>query len=97
MKKVVKNIFCEILSLADLFITLYYMKKHLLLIATVGSILLVPALFADTTTGTGATNTGATSTGTTGTGTSNTGTTSTGATSTGTTSTGATATGTTNT
>ena len=71
--------------------------KNYIIVTAIASILLVPALFADTT-GTGTTtSTGTTSTGTTGTGTTGTGTTGTGTTGTGTTGTGTTGTGTTGT
>lgn len=75
------------------------MKFSFFLPLIVGSVILTPALFAETsgtgtTTGTGSTSTGTTSTGTTNTGTTSTGSTSTGTTATGTTSTGTTSTGT---
>ena len=70
--------------------------KNYIIVAAITSILLVPALFANTT-GTGTTGTGTTGTGTTGTGTTGTGTTGTGTTGTGTTGTGTTGTGTTGT
>lgn len=82
MKNLVKNNFCEILSSVraifdnlyfPVFILIYFYMKNYIMVAAIASILLVPALFADTTgtgttTSTGTTSTGVTSTGTIGTG-----------------------------
>jgi hypothetical protein len=85
VKSLAKNDFNEIMShvrvysltkYPDLFSIFFFMKNYII-VAAIASILLVPALFADTT-GTSTTSTGATSTGTTGTGTTGTGTTGTG-------------------